>query len=305
MSLSDMPLSDLMRRAAERHVLVPAFNVAHLPMVEPIIATVAELKAFALVEVARPDVAKFGAGSFAAVAAEYQRLANRNVTRLHLDHVPVIDEDGERVEWEALIREALDLDYDSVMIDGSRLPLADNIAATKSVADVAHALGRPVEAELGAVLGHEAGPLPPYEELFASGKGFTDPDEAKRFVAESGCDWLSVAVGNIHGAISEAGRDKEKVQARLNLDHLRKLRDATGVPMVLHGGSGIQAEYLRAATQEGIAKINVGTEIRQAFERKLAETDDVKQAQEAVADSMRKLIVQTYRMEGSAERLAD
>jgi len=121
----------------------------------------------------------------------------------------------------------------------------------------------------------------------------------------SGCDWLSVAVGNIHGAISAAGRDQAKVQARLNLEHLRLLRAATGVPMVLHGGSGIQAEYLRAATSEGIAKINVGTEIRQAYERTLAETDDVARAQAAVADSMRSLIVETYRMEGSAERLAE
>ena len=304
MSLVDLSLSELMRRAAERHVLVPAFNVAHLPMVAPIIDTVAELQTFALVEVARPDVEKFGAQSFATVAQEYHRLADRDVTRLHLDHVPVIDEDGERVEWEALIAEALDLGYDSVMIDGSRLPLEENIAATKTVADMAHALGRPVEAELGAVLGHEAGPLPPYEELFASGKGFTDPDEAKRFVDESRCDWLSVAVGNIHGAISAAGRDRQKVQARLNLEHLGKLREVTGVPMVLHGGSGIQAEYLRAATQEGIAKINVGTEIRQAFERKLAATSDVSEAQEAVAETIRALITETYRMEGSAKRLA-
>jgi ketose-bisphosphate aldolase len=305
MTLTDVPLADLMRRAAERHVLVPAFNVAHLPMVEPIVRTVAELRTFALVEVARPDIEKFGARSFAAVAEEYRRLTNRDVTRLHLDHVPVIDEDGQQVDWRRLIAEALDLGYDSVMIDGSRLPLDENIAATKAVADMAHPLARPIEAELGAVLGHEAGPLPPYEDLFASGKGFTDPDEAKRFVEESACDWLSVAVGNIHGAISEAGRDKAKVQARLNLDHLRKLREVTGVPMVLHGGSGIQAGYLRGATQEGIAKINVGTEIRQAYERTLGETDDIAQAQEAVAESMRKLIVETYRMEGSADRLAD
>lgn len=305
MRLSDLPLFDLMTRAAQKHVLVPAFNVAHLPMIEPIVSAVVEANSFALVEVARPDVEKFGAQSFAAVAAEYERVADRNLTRLHLDHVPVIDEDGMRVDWEALIAQALDLGYDSVMIDGSRLPLEENIAATRRVVDMAHPLGRPVEAELGAVLGHEAGPLPPYEELFASGRGFTDPDEARRFVTESGCDWLSVAIGNIHGAISAAGRDKEKVQARLNLEHLRKLRQATGIPMVLHGGSGIRPEDLHAATQEGIAKINVGTEIRQAYERTLRATEDVRRAQEAVAQSVRSLIVDTYLMEGSAQKLAE
>ena len=88
------------------------------------------------------------------------------------------------------------------MLDGSRLSLADNIAATRQVAELAHAAGVPCEAELGAVLGHEAGPLPPYEEFFETGLGFTDVAEAKRFVAETDCDWLSVAIANIHGYAS-------------------------------------------------------------------------------------------------------
>ena len=303
MSLANVAWMDLMRKAADVGVLVPAFNAAHLPMVEPIIATLTELNTFGLVEVARPDIEKFGAQSFAAVAAEYKALANREVSRLHLDHVPVIDEDGEAVDWKAMIAEALELGYDSVMIDGSRLSLDENIACTKAVADMAHPSNVPVEAELGAVLGHEAGPLPPYEELFASGQGFTDPAEAERFVDESECDWLSVAIGNIHGAVSEAGRDQDKVQARLNVEHLKVLREATGVPMVLHGGSGIQAEYLREAAQNGISKITVGTEIRQAFERTLGETDSVAKAQEAVGESITKLCTETYRIVGSSGKL--
>ena len=71
----------------------------------------------------------------------------------------------------------------------------------------------PCEAELGAVMGHEAGPMPPYEELFASGKGFTDVAEAKRFVQETGCDWLSVAVGSVHGAIAAGRRIRAKPAA--------------------------------------------------------------------------------------------
>ena len=76
------------------------------------------------------------------------------------------------------------------------LQLDENIAATARVAKMAHEAGIPVEGELGAVLGHEAGPLPPYEELFASGRGFTDPQQAERFVKESKVDWLSVAFGD-------------------------------------------------------------------------------------------------------------
>ena len=159
-----------------------------------------------------------------------------------------------RVDYLADIQQAIDLGYHSVMVDGSRLPLNENIAATRQVAELAHQAGIPCEAELGAILGHEAGPLPPYSEMFASGKGFTKVDEARRFVTESGCDWLSVAVGNIHGAISEGLKDQKKIAAQLDLDHLQSLARASSVPLVLHGGSGIPREYVLASFQKGIAK---------------------------------------------------
>jgi fructose/tagatose bisphosphate aldolase len=146
---------------------------------------------------------------------------------------------------------------------------------------MAHRRGVPVEAELGAVMGHEAGPLPPYEELFASGRGFTDVEEARRFARESGCDWLSVAAGNIHGAVSGIARDQPKVEARLNLEHLEKLYQATGLPLVLHGGSGIKRDNVLAAIKRGIAKVNIGTEIRQAFEQAWRATGSIAKAQDA------------------------
>ena len=89
--------------------------------------------------------------------------------------------------------------------------------------ELAHAADIPVEAELGAVWGHEAGPLPPYEELYASGKGFTDPEEARQFVEATGTDWLSVAVGNLHGTIAAAGRQEQKTTARINIEHLDRI----------------------------------------------------------------------------------
>ena len=136
------------------------------------------------------------------------------------------------------------------MIDGSRLSLEENIIQTKKIVHLAHQTNVPVEAELGAVLGHEAGPLPPYEELFASGKGFTAPLEARRFAEETQTDWLSVAIGNIHGTISAATREKKKVEARLDIDHLAKINQLTGVPLVLHGGTGIRKEYIMKSLQQ-------------------------------------------------------
>jgi len=243
---------------------------------------VGDQASFALVETARLEWKKFAAGGPAAVFEEFARWSRPEHVRLHLDHLPVIDEDGLEVDWVPILRQALELGYGSVMVDGSRLSLEGNIAATRRAVEMAHQAGVPCEAELGAVWGHEAGPLPPYEELFASGRGFTGVEEAARFVGETGCDWLSVAIGNVHGAITGVLKDQKKVEARLDLDHLGRLRQATGVPLVLHGGSGIRREYLLAAVRQGVAKVNVGTELRQAYESALRESGRVAAAQEAV-----------------------
>jgi fructose/tagatose bisphosphate aldolase len=90
----------------------------------------------------------------------------------------------------------------SVMVDGSRLTLSENIAAVREVVALAHCNDVPVEAELGAVIGHESGLMPNYEKLFATGKGFTNTDDAEQFIRETAVDWLSVAVGSVHAAIA-------------------------------------------------------------------------------------------------------
>lgn len=275
-------LQVIVQNALNARVAIPAFNVPYLPMIEPVIRAVSDQNSFAMIETARLEWLKFEAGGPRLVAEEFSRWQNPDHVGLHLDHVPVIDEDGQRVDYLAVIQLALDLGYHSVMVDGSRLPLDENIAATRQVAELAHIAGIPCEAELGAILGHESGPLPPYDEMFVSREGFTKVEEARRFVAESGCDWLSVSVGNIHGAISEGLKDQKKIPARLDLDHLQSLARATSVPLVLHGGSGIPQEYVLASFKKGIAKINIATEIRQAYESALLSTGKVSAAQDAV-----------------------
>ena len=274
--------SEIINNASKAGVAIPAFNVPYLPMVEPVIRAVVDQDSFALVETARLEWIKFESQGPSAVLEEFMRWNEPDYVRLHLDHVPVIDEDNLQVDYLSIIREAIELGYPSVMVDGSRLNLEGNIEATRQVVEIAHKAGIPCEAELGAVLGHEAGPLSPYEVLFESGLGFTDVGEAERFVRETACDWLSVAIGNIHGAISGVLKDKKKVEARLNLDHLERLRQATGIPLVLHGGSGVKREHLLAAIQKGIAKVNIGTEIRQAYESALRVSESVAAAQDAV-----------------------
>ena len=111
---------------------------------------------------------KFEAKGVREVSEEFGKHAREGYVSLHLDHVPVVDEDHREVDYVPIIREAIELGYASVMVDASRLDLDGNIKATRGVVEIAHEKGVCAEAELGAVLGHESGPMPPYEELSAS-----------------------------------------------------------------------------------------------------------------------------------------
>lgn len=295
--------AEIIKKAKEEGVVIPAFNIPYLPMMEPVIQAVADQDSFALIETAQIEWKKFESKGPKEVYEEFIKWENPDHVRLHLDHVPVIDEEQKRVDFLTIIKEAIKLGYQSVMVDGSRLSLDENIEATRQVTELAHEAGIACEAELGAVLGHEPGPLPPYEEIFKTGKGFTNVDEAERFVRETGCDWLSVAIGNIHGAVSDALRDQKKPAAKLNIEHLRKLSETTQIPLVLHGGSGVQREYVLEAIKNGIAKVNVGTEIRQVYEKALKDTDKVSAAQEATYDSVVGLIKDYYNIAGIREKV--
>ena len=282
---------EAVQRALAHGLVIPAFNIPHLPMLKPVVQAVCDDDSAAMIQVARLEWEKFESESLERVAEEYAKYANPAHTLLHLDHVPVIDEDHLEVDFMPIIRRAIAAGYQSVMVDGSRLSLAGNIEKTAQVVREAHAVGIPVEAELGAVMGHETQQQSiPYEEIFASKAGFTDVEEARRFVAESHCDWLSVAVGSVHGAIADNMLDKKKPAAKLDIQRIEELENALGIPLVLHGGSGIQQDYIRRGIKAGIAKINVGTELRQPYERAMRERNDVAYAQECVYGRCRELI---------------
>ncbi|MBR2570683.1 MAG: class II fructose-bisphosphate aldolase [Clostridia bacterium] len=276
-----MKTREVVLRAREIGKCIPAFNCPHIPMVKPIIEAIRDENSVAMIQVARVEWEKMNSESLETIAEEYHRWEDPAHTLLHLDHIPVIDEDYKRVDYAALINRAIKAGFQSVMIDGSRLDLDENIAVTKEASELAHAADIPCEAELGAVMGHENKVLPPYEEIFAKKMGFTRLDEAKRFAAESGCDWLSVAVGNIHGAVAEAVRNQKKPEAKLDVAHIADLYSAANIPLVLHGGSGVKHQYILDAISSGIAKINVGTELRQTYEFAMMESNhDVSYARE-------------------------
>lgn len=162
---------------------------------------------------------------------------------LHLDHATDI----------SLIQACIDQGYDSVMIDASDKPFKENVEISRKVGEAAHKKGVFVEAELGCV--------PKLGEQEAKESQLTLPEEASDFVNYTGVDLLAVAIGTAHGFY--------KKEPNLDLNRLKQIRRATDVPLVLHGGSGIEPELWRCAIEDGISKINFATEIKDTFMRKL------------------------------------
>lgn len=157
---------------------------------------------------------------------------------IHLDHSDSYD----------LIYQCLESGFDSVMIDASEMPLTENISITKKVMELAAKYGANVEAELGYVakLGQSK-----------EKTGFTDPEEARKFVQETGVHALAVAIGSAHGFYVQ--------EPKLDLERLSQIHAITDVPLVLHGGSGIPKSSLQEAIKRGICKINLATEIKNIF----------------------------------------
>ncbi len=293
--------TEAIQKAYQHKMVVPAFNVPNLNMVEPIIQAVVDENSVAMIQIARLEWEKMEAKSLEDVARVYYNFVNSDHVMLHLDHVPVIDEDMLNVDYQGIIRRAIDAGYQSVMVDGSRLTHAKNIEATSNAVALAHAMGVPCEAELGAVMGHEGGELPPYDELFSQKIGFTDALELQEFVQQSKCDWISVAAGSFHGAIAESNRYAKKPQARLDIEHLKTLKMASKIPLVLHGGSGIPREYIMAGIQNGISKINVGSELRRAYQIAFEKNGSIKEASNALYLATRSYIQQELEMTNSKD----
>ena len=301
-----MNIKKVVQWAKNNKTVIPAFNIPYIPMVKPVIQAIVEVDTIGMVQVARLEWEKFQSGSLEKVAEEYAKYVKEGFTYLHLDHVPVIDEDDHWVDFLPIIERAIKAGYQSVMVDGSRLLFEDNIKATKEVTDLAHLSNVSVEAELGCVTGHEIGGLRlSYEELFNTKKGFTDIHEAKIFVEETKCDWLGVAVGSIHGAIAKETRRGKKPTAILDIEHIMALGKATNyIPLVLHGGSGINQKCILEGIKKGIAKINVGTEIRQAYEFALDEKPgDIEYARQRVYERTVWLLNDFFRVSGNFSRL--
>lgn len=170
-------------------------------------------------------------------------LANRATVNvaLNFDH-------GQEARY---LKKALDDGFSSVMVDASRYDLEENIKITKEVAEYAHALGATVEGEIGCLGATEGGE-------FSSGDMYTDPLEAKRFAEETGIDALAISIGTSHGNYPDG------VVPEFDFERLKRIKELTRMPLVLHGGSGSGQKNIKYAVKYGINKINVGCDFMNA-----------------------------------------
>ena len=241
--MSYVTSAQMLKDAQNGKYAIGAFNVENMEMAIAIISAAEELRAPVMLQTT-PSTVKYA--SLEVFSAMIRALADKATVpvAMHLDHGSSF----------ALAQNAIAAGYSSVMIDGSKEPLDGNIAVTLSV--VKEAAGRvPVEAELGTVGGKE-------DSTVATGTAYTDPDDAVRFVKETGCSSLAVGIGTAHGIyVGTPVLDVNRLAAIR-----KKLEDAgVSIPLVLHGASGLSDEAVQSCIREGICKVNFATELRQAY----------------------------------------
>ena len=239
-----MPLvgvSELLRKAEAGGYAVGAFNCNNMEIVQAITAA-AEAENAPVIMQASQGAIKYAGLDYITLMARMAAEQASVPVALHLDHGTSFEQ----------VVQCVRSGFTSVMIDGSKWSLADNIELTKKVLDVARAVGVSVEAELGKIGGTEDDITVSEREAF-----FTDPEEARIFVSETGVDSLAIAIGTAHG--------QYKGTPELDFDRLAKIKSIVGIPIVLHGSSGVPDDAIREAIRLGVRKVNIDTNIREAF----------------------------------------
>lgn len=277
-----MPLvssKEVLQKAMAEGYAVGAFNANNAEMVQAVIEAAQEEHAPVILQISQGAIKYAGLEFATAMVKTVADLATIPVV-LHLDHGTDFDQNVK----------CLAVGFTSLMYDGSSTPLEENIKVTRKITEIAHACNIPVEAELGKIPKIED-----YESMLPAGYDFStklpedvqakvtglmaDPEQAARFVEEAQCDSLAAAIGSVHGM-------KNAVQP-LNIERLDAIREKTGVPIVLHGASGVictraDAEKLgikleahegtiEDAIKHGVSKINVATELSMEFIRGIKE----------------------------------
>jgi len=254
-----MPLvtsKEILIDAQKNNYAAGAFNANNMEIVQAIIETAEEERSPVIVQASQGAIKYAGLDMIVSMVKTLAEQVSIPVV-LHLDH-------GTDYYQNILCLRA---GFTSLMFDGSKLPFDENVAMTKKVVEMAHVCGVPVEAEIGQIGKMDASDEPGVARERIK-EFMADPEEAARFVKMTEIDSLAAAVGTIHGC-------QEQI-AKLDIERIEKIRDLTGVPLVLHGASGASDEEIKKGIAAGISKINIDTRIRMAF---------TKAAKELLADN--------------------
>lgn len=240
---------DLLRIANENNFAVPAFNISDYSMLNACVEVCEEKKSPWIIAIHPDELAFIGVDMLPAII---QRATKSSVPcAIHLDH-------GGNYEQ---VLTAIQAGFNSVMIDGSMLPFEENIAVTRRVVEAAHAVGLAVEGELGTIGSTNDGQA----EYGAKVIVYTDPEDAVKFIEQTGVDSLAIAIGTCHGLYPA------DVTPELKLDLLNDIKAQVSIPLVLHGGSNNPDHEIAQAVKRGINKINISSDIKAAYYAKMRE----------------------------------
>jgi fructose-bisphosphate aldolase class II len=239
-----MPLvttKELLEKAMRGKYAVGAFNANNIEMVQAIIEAAEEENAPVILQASQGAIKYAGLENIAAIVKNAAAMAKIPIA-LHLDH---------GTDYEQNVK-CLRIGFTSLMFDGSKLPYEENVSITRKIVEMGHAVGVPVEGEIGKIAGTED-----HITVSEVEADMTEPEEALRFVADTGVDSLAVAVGSVH-------RMKKK-EAKLDHERIKKIAELVKIPLVLHGSSGVMDDEMRKGIKEGLCKINVATQLNMAF----------------------------------------
>lgn len=242
MKQMDVAAATLVDRARTECWAVGQFNLSNLETLQAIAEAAEEARAPVMIGTSMGSLRHAGMAYVAAMAEVAKRAATVPLL-LHLDHGPDL----------ATIAKCIELGWDSVMIDASMLPYAENVALVRRVVAMAHPRGVAVEAQIGRTWEEESGDRTEVA---------TTPEEAREFVEETGVDYVAVSIGNTPGQVEG--------EAPVDLALLGAIAQVAEVPLVMHGGSSVPDAVMRQAIGIGVAKVNIDTAIRLAVSRTLA-----------------------------------
>ncbi|WP_409296114.1 class II fructose-bisphosphate aldolase [Peribacillus sp. SCS-26] len=246
-----MPLvsmTEMLNKALEGKYAVGQYNINNLEWTQAILAAAEEEKSPVILGVSEGAARHMG-GFYTTVMMVKGLMQDMKITvpvAIHLDH-------GSSYEK---CKEAIDAGFTSVMIDASHHPFEENIETTSKVVEYAHSKGVSVEAELGVVGGQE-------DDVVAAGVIYADPKECAELVERTGVDCLAPALGSVHGPY--------KGEPNLGFKEMEEVRNSTGIPLVLHGGTGIPTKDIQKSISLGTSKINVNTENQISFTKAVRE----------------------------------